>query len=446
MQEEAIDMAALYDFLQRRDTYANWMNNNPVLPNAVFGIVSDSPDGELWLVVGNGVNTFQDLTLFKIGENSVAGQALRTLTFMDPNDTTTTSGQAKYNFACISGTRNGVAFSEFWILVNATYNYTAARFQRIDYNGYSFGIQMQAGGTYPGEEGIGDYDNQAIGFWKANGKNAYPGDDDYNTSLRNQTNANIGADWDDGNGGTYWREFGIMLGWNNVFMLDSYGGMTIGGAGFEIDGAGMSPFKRVSLGKFSGGSDVSGRDQREYVFGYNGNLWNAQHGFFNKDVQALNGYFWGMKSGINWYESNEGSTDYNPNSDRVLGDDTDTLVWMINKGGEAQTIEHWITWLAFGLDGNAKMDGRQFLKAESVTTAQATDQTNGQTAWSVSYPAGCKADNSFVACVVATLVDNTVKQIHPDCTLGASAVTFSTSAAKSVKVVFSRYADAEATT
>lgn len=58
-------MAALYDFLQRRDMYANWANNNPILPSGAIGIVSDSPENQLWLVVGDGKSHFKDLQIWK---------------------------------------------------------------------------------------------------------------------------------------------------------------------------------------------------------------------------------------------------------------------------------------------------------------------------------------------------------------------------------------------
>lgn len=75
-----------------------------------------------------------------------------------------------YNFTVIEGIRGGVPYTEVWLLVNAWYDYDTKRFKRTDVNNFSFGWQWQGGGTYPGEENIGDFINQGINLWKANGK------------------------------------------------------------------------------------------------------------------------------------------------------------------------------------------------------------------------------------------------------------------------------------
>ena len=52
-----------------------------------------------------------------------------------------------------------------------------------------------------------------------------------------------------------WKEFAISSGWSNTFMLDSYGGMTIGGAGFEVDGNGIFPFTRLTSSQYTDSSN-----------------------------------------------------------------------------------------------------------------------------------------------------------------------------------------------
>jgi hypothetical protein len=205
--------------------------------------------------------------------------------------------ESPYNFQTIVGEREGVPFTEMWVFVNAYYDEKTQRFKRVNVDNFSFGWQWMGGGTYPGEASIGDTINQGMNLWKANGKKAYGVGD----PSRDLTGEDIGALQGDGS----WREFGIMLGWNNHFMLDAYGGMTIGGAGFEIDGSGTSPFKRVSVGLFSGGSSDPSRPIQDYKFAYNGECWNTQHGLWNKDEDQLAGYFYGMESPVNFYDQDE---------------------------------------------------------------------------------------------------------------------------------------------
>ncbi|MFT8889861.1 MAG: hypothetical protein ABF904_13765 [Ethanoligenens sp.] len=65
-------MAALYEFLNRRDTWANWMNNNVVLPDGVLGVITDSPADELWLLMGDGQTHVKDLQIWKLGATTKA--------------------------------------------------------------------------------------------------------------------------------------------------------------------------------------------------------------------------------------------------------------------------------------------------------------------------------------------------------------------------------------
>lgn len=178
--------------------------------------------------------------------------------FGDNYDTT---AEAKFNYAIINKTEDDLTYHELWILANAYYDYTNHRFVKIDLAAASFGIQIQAKGTYPGEHELGYDDIQGINFWRNpirdNSHTFY--DDtlyDYTDTLANNY---IGAEyantsWGDKNG--TWREFGISAGWNNNFMTDSNGGMTVGGAGFEIDGNGIMPFIRVTSSRYYDGTNA----------------------------------------------------------------------------------------------------------------------------------------------------------------------------------------------
>lgn len=280
-----------------------------------------------------------------------------------------THKDSPYNFAVIEGVRGGVPYTEIWLMVNAYYDYDAKRFKRVEVNNFSFGWQWMGGGTYPGEENIGDFVNQGINLWKANGKFAY-GEGD---PARDQTGEDIGA-WENGE----WREFGIMLGWNNHFMLDAYGGMTIGGAGFEIDGSGTSPFKRVSLGLFSGGSENPSRPVTEYKFAYNGTMWNTQHGLWNKDEDQLDGYYYGFETPVNFYDQSE--TEINYGSARAL---MQKMKFVVKKlaGYVRPVVENWKNLLEIDQDGVMVLNGEK-----ELTTFSRTDTPNGATKLLIPFP------------------------------------------------------------
>ncbi|MFT8889481.1 MAG: hypothetical protein ABF904_11770 [Ethanoligenens sp.] len=72
-------MAALYDFLNRRDTWANWQNNNVVLPEGVLGVITDSPADELWLLMGDGQTHVKDLKTWKLYQDTVRSSKPATL-------------------------------------------------------------------------------------------------------------------------------------------------------------------------------------------------------------------------------------------------------------------------------------------------------------------------------------------------------------------------------
>lgn len=185
-----------------------------------------------------------------------------------------------FNTAIIKDVRAGQNIEEIWILVNAKYDKKEKKFKRINIDNFSFGWQFQADGTYPGEENFGDYINQGINLWKANGRKAYP----INSTQYQNTGEDIG-EYIDGQ----WVQFGNELGWQNHFMNDSYGGMTIGGSGFEIDGSGSFPYARVSHT-----CAYSGDNKIQYV----GLLWNFFHGLFDADEKGEYSFFVGLMSEI----------------------------------------------------------------------------------------------------------------------------------------------------
>ncbi|MEK4006100.1 hypothetical protein [Paenibacillus sp. FSL H3-0333] len=297
-----------------------------------------------------------------------------------------TDQNSPYNFAVIEGVRGGVPFTEVWLMVNAYYDYATHRFKRVNTMNFSFGWQWMGGGTYPGEENIGDFVNQGINLWKANGKAAYAEGD----PARDLTGEDIGA-YENGE----WREFGIMLGWNNHFMLDAYGGMTIGGAGFEIDGSGTSPFKRVSLGKFSGGSR-DGKAVNDYVYAYNGTCWNTQHGLWNKDEDQLDGYYYGLESPINFYDQGE---TFNPGSNRADMQHTKFVVKKL-PGYMRPHVENWQNLLSINQDGLMELNG-----FDTIATFSRDDNPNGATTLLIPFPDSTwNKDNMIITSFIGTTI------------------------------------------
>ena len=170
---------------------------------------------------------------------STLGTAVKQILYGSAYDT---SAEAKFNYAIIKKTANTLTYEELWILSNAYYDYTNSRFVKIDTNNTSFGIQIQANGTYPGEESI-DTHNTGINIWR-NPRSADVVKDTTNYDYTDyDNNKYIGAKRRSDNA---WIEFGISSGWNNSYMIDSYGGMTVGGNGIEVDGSGISPFMRLT--------------------------------------------------------------------------------------------------------------------------------------------------------------------------------------------------------
>lgn len=353
--------------------------------------ISASPSKDDKFVIVQGEETKQiDLeSLFK--ESNEGIQAVKDL-FMSGK----ILDNPHFNIAVLDTVRNGVKCQEVWLLINAKYDYESKRFKRVNVNNFSFGWQMQGGGTYPGEENIGDLTNQGMNLWKANGKLAYG----VNDPAREQTNEDIGALQSDGS----WREFGIMLGWNNVFMNDSYGGMTIGGSGFEIDGSGTSPFKRVSLGKFSGGSSDSNKKPQDYVFAYNGTCWNTQHGLFNMDVKETDSYYWGMEAPINWYD-NPNKT-FDPYSNRADLTKTKYVIKRLPANMDSK-FENWKNVFEIDLQ---KEEGKIGRKDIITNTRVKCGMVNGN--FNANYPDSTwNKENTIIVAIKAIQKDKTVKQI-----------------------------------
>ncbi|WP_020425748.1 hypothetical protein [Paenibacillus riograndensis] len=300
-----------------------------------------------------------------------------------------------YNLDVITGMRGDLPFTEVWLFINAYYDHDAKRYKRFNLDNFSFGLQMQGGGTYPGEEHFGDFINQGVNIWKANGRNAYGKDD----PERDKVTEEIG---DMVNG--VWTEFGIFKGWTNAFMVDAYGGMTIGGAGFEIDGNGVFPYKRLSLGKFQGGNDIPSTDPTTYVYAYNGTLWNAYHGLFDSDQKARNSYYWGMKSNIDYYDNGS----FNPGSGTASMEDGATK-WVLMKRPKNQphTVQKWQELFSVDSDGHAWSGVRRIpditvVKADIVNTTD-FNMNYPDTTWT--------KDNTFIVAVRGVLPDGNTKQM-----------------------------------
>lgn len=203
------------------------------------------------------------------------------------------AGMDKFNFALISDSDNHQI--DYWILVNAFYDYTLKRFIKIDNTQTSFGIQLQATGTYAGEEEI-DPGNTGVNLWR----NPAFYDSEGNFIVYTDTSTYDYTDVENKNhigakrlSNGEWVQYAIVSGWNNAFMLDSYGGMTIGGAGFEVDGNGMFPFTRLTHSMYT--------DEEENRWALFGLLDNAYHGTLSNwgcDSNSTYSWFVGLRSPI----------------------------------------------------------------------------------------------------------------------------------------------------
>lgn len=188
----------------------------------------------------------------------------------------------KFNFAVITKIEDDIEYQEFWILSNAYYDYDDGYFHKIDLHNTSFGIQIQGKGAYYGEASLGYYDNSGLNVWRN------PPIENLDWATDEQKRCLV----EDGIIGEYVggviQTFAVSCGWNNAFMFDSYGGMTIGGTGFEIDGNGIFPYTRVANCLYTNPSD-----NKEY--GYIALLHNAYNSTrFGWDCDNNRTYSWMM--------------------------------------------------------------------------------------------------------------------------------------------------------
>lgn len=236
----------------------------------------------------------------------------------------------KFNYAIITKNTTNITYEELWILSNAYYDYNAARFVKIDPTHTSFGIQIQANGTYPGEAELGYSDNVGINIWR----NPKTSDVYKDTSVYDYTDFDekgyLGAKRLSDN---VWVEFAISSGWNNSFMIDSYGGMTIGGSGFEIDGNGLLPFTRLTHSTATINGD-------SYVL--LGLLDNAYHNANGCDTNNTWSWFIGLRIPYSSYTKDNknasfvvmyNDTEYNSSDIHELNSSDWHVVFEVDKNG-----------------------------------------------------------------------------------------------------------------
>lgn len=271
-----------------------------------------------------------------------------------------------FSTAQIERVEGEVTNKEYWFFVNARWDEETRRFKRIDIGKNSFGIQMQAAGTYPGEETLGYIDNQAIGYWRAIGRDYFlaQGDTANAAAVTEDIGTMIGDEW---------REFGVYLGWNNCFMLDSYGGMTIGGAGFEIDGNGIFPYSRVSMCKHEDTPGAGG-------YAFMGTLWNAYHKMDASDDESQCDYSVGLKAPIDY---NHGGV-YNAYSSFANMDEA-SFVIMRRPAGAAHDANTFKPVYEFDMDGNLHIDSSIYIEVDATVF----DSTSAQ----IMYPESLNMDN-----------------------------------------------------
>ena len=189
----------------------------------------------------------------------------------------------KFNFAVITKTEDDVEYQEFWMMANAYYDYVDGYFHKIDMHNTSFGIQIQGKGAFPGEAQLGYYDNSGINVWR----NPSLENLDWATTEQKRCLVETGIIGEYDSRGNI-KTFAVSCGWNNSFMFDSYGGMTIGGTGFEIDGNGIFPYTRVANCLYTNPSD-----NKEY--GYIALLHNAYNSTrYGWDCDSNRTYSWLM--------------------------------------------------------------------------------------------------------------------------------------------------------
>lgn len=253
----------------------------------------------------------------------------------------------KFNFAIIKK-ESTLTYEEFWILSNAYYDYDIKRFIKIDPNSTSFGIQFQANGTYPGEEGTDNY-NVGINVWRNPKKSdAFKDTSSFDYSDFDNNNY-IGAERLSDNA---WIEYGVASGWSNSFMIDSYGRMTIGGAGFEIDGNGIFPFTRVTSSRYTA------NNKTWHLLGLLDNAYHPTKWQSQCDDNSTYSWFVGLRTPAQ-YDNNSNP----PKEKDLLKDNTQAeFVVMYNDTQKPTTGDHagetdylnpenWHTVFSVGVDG-----------------------------------------------------------------------------------------------
>lgn len=257
-----------------------------------------------------------------------------------------------------------MARGDFWILVNAYYDDDKDKFIKVNIEDTSFGIQMSLSKTLPGEEEI-DSNNQCITIWRNSGTRLVP------------TNTKEIGDTVNGE----WREFGLVKGWLNCLLFDSYSNQTTGSNGFEIDG--IYPFRRVSQ---------SWKDDKLF----NGELVNAYHNLTGRDDINKNSYFWGI-------ESNQ------ERSGVQKLDNDDKFVLKKLDGGQSDDLKNWYNLLELSMDGNLAVDNKKVLKNEKVVELTSDEKTQS---WNYLFEEkdGFTKDNCYIIASFITTEDGTYKQ------------------------------------
>lgn len=250
----------------------------------------------------------------------------------------------KFNFATISKTESGIDYIEYWLLINAYYDESLERFIKMDATATSFGIQMQAKGTYPREADLGYTNNTGVNIWRNPRKADVYKDTTHYDYTDYDDNNYIGAERlsDD-----VWVEFGISAGWTNNLMTDSNGGVTIGGSGIEIDGAGIFPYTRVSNSVFNDGTNTY------YIMGMLDNAYHPNGTTWKCDSNEYEAWFFGFK-----YPQSDGAKD-SANAKFVVMHNTMESIDPTSPGYtiEDMDISDWETVLEVGLSGSKAMIG-----------------------------------------------------------------------------------------
>ena len=291
------------------------------------------------------------------------------------------ASRVKFNAVTIQRVEDGVTNIEFWLLANAKWNRETGRFQRLDLDKNSFGIQVQAAGTYPGEAALGYTDNQAIGFWRAIGRETFRASGD--TAAAAAVTEDIGAEADG-----KWKTFGVYQGWNNCQMLDSYGGMTIGGQGFEIDGNGLFPYARVSYSKYT-----------DWGWALLGLVWNAYHGLTGRDDANRADWAVGLIAPIDHYPDGE---TYDVNSNMVDTDDA-SLAFCVRPAGEEE----------FGIIYQLTPYGELYVDMSDGTEIELDATVLDDTSAQALYTGSLNQDNTKVLSLRIFKTDGSFKGTYP---------------------------------